>query len=58
MTRRSCTLIMLQVPPDPGFEDMHKVVCTDQYRPPVPHRWENDKVRPHNSRLKDFFIGF
>jgi len=32
------------VVPDPGFEDMHKVVCVDQYRPQVPQRWEDDKV--------------
>ena len=30
--------------PDPGFEDMHKVVCVDQYRPQIPIRWEQDKV--------------
>ena len=34
-----------QVPPDPGFEDMHKVVCVDQYRPQIPQRWKDDKVR-------------
>jgi activin receptor type-1 len=32
------------VVPDPGFEDMHKVVCVDQYRPQIPERWEEDKV--------------
>ena len=30
--------------PDPGFEDMHKVVCVDQFRPQIPQRWEDDKV--------------
>jgi len=30
--------------PDPGFEDMHKVVCVDQYRPQIPSRWEQDKI--------------
>jgi len=30
--------------PDPGFEDMHKVVCVDSYRPQIPPRWEGDKV--------------
>jgi len=30
--------------PDPGFEDMHKVVCVDAYRPQIPSRWEGDKV--------------
>ena len=34
----------VKVLPDPGFEDMHKVVCVDQYRPQIPSRWENDKV--------------
>ena len=32
------------VPPDPGFDDMHKVVCVDQYRPQVPLRWLADQV--------------
>lgn len=32
------------VPPDPGFEDMHKVVCVDQYRPLIPARWRQDKI--------------
>jgi len=30
--------------PDPGFEDMHKVVCIDQYRPQIPQRWKDDKI--------------
>ena len=33
-----------QVPPDPGFDDMRKVVCVDQFRPIIPQRWEEDKV--------------
>jgi len=32
------------VAPDPGFEDMRKVVCVDQFRPLTPTRWEDDKV--------------
>lgn len=32
------------VVPDPGFEEMHKVVCVDQYRPQIPARWNGDKV--------------
>ena len=24
---------------------MHKVVCVDQYRPQIPNRWRDDKVR-------------
>jgi len=32
------------VPPDPGFDDMHKVVCGDSYRPQIPARWHGDKV--------------
>jgi len=32
------------VMPDPGFEDMHKVVCIDQYRPQIPQRWKDDKI--------------
>merc|ERR1719259_1367276 len=30
--------------PDPGFEDMHKVVCIDQYRPQIPQRWKDDNI--------------
>ena len=30
--------------PDPGFEEMYKVVCVDAYRPQIPARWETDKV--------------
>ncbi|XP_043537678.1 activin receptor type-1-like [Chiloscyllium plagiosum] len=32
------------VPTDPSFEDMRKVVCTDQYRPSVPNRWLSDPI--------------
>merc|ERR1719187_238840 len=32
------------VAPDPGFEDMHKVVCVEGARPGVPQRWEGDPV--------------
>merc|ERR1740123_2240946 len=32
------------VMPDHGFEDMHKVVCIDQYRPQIPQRWKDDKI--------------
>ena len=32
------------VAPDPGFEDMHKVVCVDGFRPLIEERWEEDKV--------------
>lgn len=27
------------VPSDPSFEDMKKVVCSDNYRPSIPNRW-------------------
>ena len=30
--------------PDPGFEEMHKVVCVDSFRPLIPRRWQDDKV--------------
>jgi len=33
------------VPSDPSFEDMKKVVVTDQYRPVIPNRWTSDMVR-------------
>lgn len=32
------------VPSDPSFEDMRKVVCTDNYRPSIPNRWSSDQV--------------
>uniref|UniRef100_A0A1B6BYG4 receptor protein serine/threonine kinase n=1 Tax=Clastoptera arizonana TaxID=38151 RepID=A0A1B6BYG4_9HEMI len=31
-----------QVPTDPSFEDMRKVVCIDQQRPVLPNRWTSD----------------
>ena len=33
------------VPSDPSFEDMRKVVVTDQYRPLMPRRCKDDEVR-------------
>merc|ERR1719295_1845531 len=39
------------VTPDPGFEDMHKVVCVDQYRPQIPSRWTQDEVLSGLSKL-------
>lgn len=33
-----------QVPSDPSFEDMRKVVCIDQQRPALPNRWASDMV--------------
>jgi len=32
------------VVPDPSFEEMHKVVSLDGYRPQIPKRWEEDKI--------------
>ena len=32
------------VPTDPSFEDMKKVVVTDQQRPVIPNRWHYDSV--------------
>ncbi|XP_051865667.1 activin receptor type-1-like isoform X2 [Pristis pectinata] len=32
------------VPTDPSFEDMRKVVCTDQQRPNIPNRWFSDPI--------------
>ncbi|XP_023349703.1 activin receptor type-1 isoform X1 [Eurytemora carolleeae] len=37
--------------PDPGFEDMRKVVCIDGFRPQVPQRWEDDPVLAGLARL-------
>jgi len=39
------------VTPDPGFEDMHKVVCVDGFRPLIEERWEEDKVLSGLGRL-------
>lgn len=33
-----------QVPSDPSFEDMRKVVCVDQQRPVLPNRWASDPI--------------
>ena len=33
-----------QVPADPSFDDMKKVVCVDQQRPMIPNRWSSDPV--------------
>lgn len=33
-----------QVPSDPSFDDMKKVVCVDQQRPMIPNRWTSDPV--------------
>jgi len=33
------------VPSDPSFEDMHDVVCVKGIRPPIPARWQSEKVR-------------
>jgi hypothetical protein len=45
---------VLKVPPDPGFEDMQEVVYTNHYCPPIPRRWESNKV----SQSEDFFFSF
>jgi len=39
------------VPSDPGFDDMHKVVCVDQYRPQVPLRWQADQLLSNMAKL-------
>ncbi|XP_072313249.1 activin receptor type-1 [Eucyclogobius newberryi] len=33
-----------QVPNDPSFEDMRKVVCVEQQRPFIPNRWFSDST--------------
>ncbi|XP_077417233.1 activin receptor type-1 isoform X2 [Vanacampus margaritifer] len=33
-----------QVPNDPSFEDMRKVVCVEQQRPFIPNRWFSDPM--------------
>lgn len=35
----------LDVGPDPGFDEMRKVVCTEQKRPEVNRRMEENQVR-------------
>ncbi|KAH8291074.1 hypothetical protein KR054_008243 [Drosophila jambulina] len=39
------------VPMDPSFEDMRKVVCTDNYRPSIPNRWSSDSLLAGMSKL-------
>ncbi|XP_022226804.2 activin receptor type-1 isoform X1 [Drosophila obscura] len=39
------------VPMDPSFEDMRKVVCTDNYRPSIPNRWSSDPLLAGMSKL-------
>lgn len=33
-----------RVPHDPAFEEMLRVVVTEQYRPSIPARWSSDPV--------------
>ncbi|XP_059812121.1 activin receptor type-1-like [Hypanus sabinus] len=39
------------VPTDPSFEDMRKVVCTDQQRPNIPNRWFSDPILSSLAKL-------
>lgn len=39
------------VPSDPSFEDMRKVVCTDQQRPNIPNRWFSDATLTSIAKL-------
>ncbi|ELT90987.1 hypothetical protein CAPTEDRAFT_109715, partial [Capitella teleta] len=39
------------VPADPSFDDMKKVVCTDQQRPSIPNRWSCEPVLHQMSRV-------
>ncbi|XP_067880666.1 activin receptor type-1-like isoform X2 [Heterodontus francisci] len=39
------------VPTDPSFEDMRKVVCTDQQRPNIPNRWFTDPILSSLAKL-------
>uniref|UniRef100_UPI00398E4AF8 activin receptor type-1-like n=1 Tax=Pristiophorus japonicus TaxID=55135 RepID=UPI00398E4AF8 len=39
------------VPTDPSFEDMRKVVCTDQQRPNIPNRWFADPTLSSLAKL-------
>ena len=32
------------VPPDPSFEDMHKVVVVERRQPVIPPRWNTEEV--------------
>ncbi|MPC33208.1 Activin receptor type-1 [Portunus trituberculatus] len=40
-----------QVPGDPSFDDMKKVVCVDQQRPMIPNRWTSDPVLAGMSKI-------
>lgn len=46
-----------QVPNDPSFEDMRKVVCVEQQRPFVPNRWFSDPVSVRLTLRHDFRSG-
>lgn len=47
------------VPSDPSFEDMRKVVCTDQQRPVIPNRWSTDPVsKKFLTSCQNFFFFF
>ncbi|XP_055836809.1 activin receptor type-1 isoform X2 [Episyrphus balteatus] len=39
------------VPSDPSFEDMKKVVCSDNHRPSIPNRWSSDPLLAGMSKL-------
>lgn len=43
-----------QVPNDPSFEDMRKVVCVEQQKPFIPNRWFSDPVSVHLRLGQDF----
>lgn len=43
-----------QVPSDPSFEDMRKVVCVEQQRPFIPNRWFSDSVGVCGRLQRDF----
>lgn len=45
-----------QVPNDPSFEDMRKVVCVEQQRPFIPNRWFSDPVSILLNCVKSCFI--
>lgn len=46
-----------QVPNDPSFEDMRKVVCVEQQRPFIPNRWFSDPVSILINCLHEHRIG-
>ncbi|XP_078287708.1 activin receptor type-1-like isoform X2 [Rhinoraja longicauda] len=39
------------VPTDPSFEDMRKVICTDQQTPNIPNRWFSDPILSSLAKL-------